>query len=277
MTCAPAPPVSSSARTISAEWCAPVIPATATTVSATAAERSRTAWVAAPASYYCTVAVAVVVVDVAQLVLHSPCADVDECADRNSSACTQLCVNSVGSFRCECEKGFFLERDGRTCTKGERGENRSFIAAPPPFLSSQVSFHIAPDLQLAAINELHVHVGAVLSLQYCDSQLGSVTRRVQPREKKPSQAVVAVVEFVFAADLAANGAVTGCRFATSSHELWPCGVRNCAAGAHLAALCPAASEPGGQTPSPVLFVRAAHWIGPTGPEASSKSGSPSHV
>lgn len=51
MTCALAPPASSSARTISAEWCAPVIPATATTASATAAERSRTAWVAALPSH----------------------------------------------------------------------------------------------------------------------------------------------------------------------------------------------------------------------------------
>lgn len=67
--------------------------------------------------------------------------------------------------------------------------------------------------------------------------------------------------FAFAADLAANGAIRGCRFATSSHELRPRRVRNCAAGAHLAALCPAASEHGGQTPSPVrLMVQdRAHW------------------
>lgn len=49
--------------------------------------------------------------------------DIDECADRNMSACSQVCVNSVGSYRCECEKGYFLEEDRKTCTKRERGES----------------------------------------------------------------------------------------------------------------------------------------------------------
>lgn len=49
--------------------------------------------------------------------------DMDECADRNMSACSQVCVNSVGSYRCECEKGYFLEEDRKTCTKRERGES----------------------------------------------------------------------------------------------------------------------------------------------------------
>lgn len=48
--------------------------------------------------------------------------DIDECADKNMSACSQICINTAGSFRCECEKGYFLEDDGKTCTKGERGE-----------------------------------------------------------------------------------------------------------------------------------------------------------
>lgn len=48
------------------------------------------------------------------------CLDIDECADKNMSACSQICVNTAGSFRCECEKGYFLEDDGKTCTKGER-------------------------------------------------------------------------------------------------------------------------------------------------------------
>lgn len=55
--------------------------------------------------------------------------DIDECADRNMSACSQLCVNSVGSYRCECEKGYFLEEDGQTCTKGERGETSLFSSS----------------------------------------------------------------------------------------------------------------------------------------------------
>uniref|UniRef100_A0A3B3VE18 Collagen and calcium binding EGF domains 1 n=1 Tax=Poecilia latipinna TaxID=48699 RepID=A0A3B3VE18_9TELE len=50
------------------------------------------------------------------------CLDIDECADKNMSACSQICINTAGSFRCECEKGYFLEDDGKTCTKGERGE-----------------------------------------------------------------------------------------------------------------------------------------------------------
>nr|XP_057917944.1 collagen and calcium-binding EGF domain-containing protein 1 isoform X2 [Doryrhamphus excisus] len=48
------------------------------------------------------------------------CLDIDECADANTTACSQICINTVGSFRCQCETGYFLEGDGRTCTKGER-------------------------------------------------------------------------------------------------------------------------------------------------------------
>ncbi|KAF7217293.1 collagen and calcium-binding EGF domain-containing protein 1 isoform X1 [Nothobranchius furzeri] len=48
------------------------------------------------------------------------CLDVDECADKNMSACSQICVNTAGSYRCECEADYFLEKDGKTCTKGER-------------------------------------------------------------------------------------------------------------------------------------------------------------
>lgn len=48
------------------------------------------------------------------------CLDIDECADRNTTVCSQICVNSVGSYKCECEKGFFLEEDKKTCTEGEK-------------------------------------------------------------------------------------------------------------------------------------------------------------
>lgn len=52
--------------------------------------------------------------------------DVNECADENMTVCSQICVNSVGTYRCECATGYFLEGDGKTCTKGERGENGIF-------------------------------------------------------------------------------------------------------------------------------------------------------
>ncbi|XP_077479721.1 collagen and calcium-binding EGF domain-containing protein 1 [Stigmatopora argus] len=48
------------------------------------------------------------------------CLDIDECADTNITTCSQLCINTMGSFQCECIVGYFLEEDGRTCSKQER-------------------------------------------------------------------------------------------------------------------------------------------------------------
>ncbi len=38
--------------------------------------------------------------------------DVNECS-RNP--CYQLCVNTMGSFECDCMSGFELQPDGKTC------------------------------------------------------------------------------------------------------------------------------------------------------------------
>ncbi|XP_037121541.1 collagen and calcium-binding EGF domain-containing protein 1 [Syngnathus acus] len=48
------------------------------------------------------------------------CLDIDECSDTNTTVCSQLCINTVGSFHCKCHPGFFLEEDGRTCSKEGR-------------------------------------------------------------------------------------------------------------------------------------------------------------
>lgn len=77
--------------------------------------------------------------------------DIDECADRNMSACSQLCVNSVGSYRCECEKGYFLEEDGKTCTKGERGETRLFSPIAFPLLSQEDRWSFQSRRHLGAV------------------------------------------------------------------------------------------------------------------------------
>ena len=41
--------------------------------------------------------------------------DINECAVGNGG-CEQVCVNTVGSFTCDCFSGFQLAGDGRNCS-----------------------------------------------------------------------------------------------------------------------------------------------------------------
>ena len=43
------------------------------------------------------------------------CGDIDEC-EAGLHECQQLCVNTVGGFRCECNSGYELDDDGSTCS-----------------------------------------------------------------------------------------------------------------------------------------------------------------
>ncbi|XP_049638014.1 collagen and calcium-binding EGF domain-containing protein 1 [Suncus etruscus] len=47
------------------------------------------------------------------------CLDVDECATSNATLCAHICVNTPGSFRCECRAGYVQEDGGRTCTPAD--------------------------------------------------------------------------------------------------------------------------------------------------------------
>ena len=40
--------------------------------------------------------------------------DVNECATLNGS-CSQMCVNTIGSYLCSCGYGYELDLDNRTC------------------------------------------------------------------------------------------------------------------------------------------------------------------
>lgn len=42
------------------------------------------------------------------------CPDVDEC-EQGISTCDSLCQNTIGSYRCACQTGYVLNRDGKTC------------------------------------------------------------------------------------------------------------------------------------------------------------------
>ncbi|KAJ7372937.1 hypothetical protein OS493_015393 [Desmophyllum pertusum] len=41
--------------------------------------------------------------------------DIDECLSSNGF-CTHQCVNTAGSYRCECSTGFYLDSNGRSCS-----------------------------------------------------------------------------------------------------------------------------------------------------------------
>ncbi|KAJ7327683.1 Growth arrest-specific [Desmophyllum pertusum] len=41
--------------------------------------------------------------------------DIDECLSSNGF-CTHQCVNTAGSYRCECPTGFYLDSNGRSCS-----------------------------------------------------------------------------------------------------------------------------------------------------------------
>lgn len=49
--------------------------------------------------------------------------DIDECATSNETLCAHICVNTLGSYRCECREGYIQEDDGRTCIKGDKYPN----------------------------------------------------------------------------------------------------------------------------------------------------------
>lgn len=41
-------------------------------------------------------------------------ADINEC-DQNNGKCSQICVNEVGSYICECRNGYQLDQTGLNC------------------------------------------------------------------------------------------------------------------------------------------------------------------
>ena len=44
------------------------------------------------------------------------CLDIDECSEM-AGACTQFCVNTLGSYICKCAEGYVKTADNRTCKK----------------------------------------------------------------------------------------------------------------------------------------------------------------
>ncbi|XP_021357392.1 fibulin-1-like isoform X1 [Mizuhopecten yessoensis] len=51
--------------------------------------------------------------------------DIDECELHPGVLCSHSCVNTLGSYRCECESGYSLHSDARTCIQDDSGINCS--------------------------------------------------------------------------------------------------------------------------------------------------------
>ena len=51
--------------------------------------------------------------DIASL-FHIIIIDIDECLNNNGS-CEDICINTEGSFYCQCSTGLALSADNRTC------------------------------------------------------------------------------------------------------------------------------------------------------------------
>ena len=41
--------------------------------------------------------------------------DIDECSNSTLNKCQHICKNTVGSYYCECNRGYMLQSDHRTC------------------------------------------------------------------------------------------------------------------------------------------------------------------
>ncbi|XP_014221207.1 vitellogenin receptor-like isoform X1 [Trichogramma pretiosum] len=96
------------------------------------------------------------------------CQDINEC--ETYGVCEQICRNGNGTYQCDCEYGYVLQDDRRSC-KAESGEALMIFASKTSirgyYLESKVYFQIANNLQ-------HV-VGVSLDSNYVywsDIQLG---------------------------------------------------------------------------------------------------------
>ncbi|KAG5877177.1 hypothetical protein JTB14_015575 [Gonioctena quinquepunctata] len=55
------------------------------------------------------------------------CIDIDECLNRNGG-CQQICVNEVGSYRCECTPEYQLRKDNKTCEFMDASDDSNLAA-----------------------------------------------------------------------------------------------------------------------------------------------------
>ena len=48
-----------------------------------------------------------------EIIFHTT--DINECLSSNGG-CSQICINSIGSYNCSCQSGYVLLSDNKTCS-----------------------------------------------------------------------------------------------------------------------------------------------------------------
>ena len=43
--------------------------------------------------------------------------DINECNDGHNGGCDHTCINTIGSYYCECNNGNILDSDGKGCSR----------------------------------------------------------------------------------------------------------------------------------------------------------------
>uniref|UniRef100_A0A8D0D1R3 Vitamin K-dependent protein C n=1 Tax=Sander lucioperca TaxID=283035 RepID=A0A8D0D1R3_SANLU len=102
--------------------------------------------------------------------------DMDECSqpdpgDGSGPLCSQICVNTPGSYRCSCHHGYKLHLDQRTCLISCGGHifdnNEGHLASPryphpsPPLLSCLYIITVAPSLTVTLNFTDNFHIDSI--------------------------------------------------------------------------------------------------------------------
>lgn len=81
-----------------------------------------------------------------------PPTDIDEC-ELHNGGCEHFCRNTIGSFECNCRKGFKLLTDERSC----QGTRRSVKTACKDLVKSHALFAVAVFVGLLTSSYLTFH------------------------------------------------------------------------------------------------------------------------
>lgn len=103
--------------------------------------------------------------------------DDNECLSNSTNACQQVCINTPGSYACQCNDGFELNTNGRDCTGIDKLILGGVLAARDRFIlaaSGNLEVSMLYQTLLLSSSEIHECDRAIHSCQHiCTNTHGS--------------------------------------------------------------------------------------------------------